>query len=116
MSTESETDDGRGDVTAATRVVFSYPADLSQWGRDGVAESSFKSYLRKAIEPLEEGRVFDEFVGVGCCGNSLEVPLRIESVEGGDEMGPDTDIDYTVREASGIEGGWQVQSKEGPTE
>jgi len=98
----------------ASRVVLSYPADLSKWGRDTVEGSPFTAYLRKVHDDLQEGAVFEEFVGVGCCGNTLDVPLRVEAVEGGDRLGPETTIEYTVREACDIDGGWRVQSADGP--
>ncbi|MFB6141153.1 MAG: hypothetical protein ABEJ26_12050 [Halosimplex sp.] len=101
---------------AATRVVISYPADLSTWGRDIVEGSPFRAYLRKTLGRVEEGQITEQFTGVGCCGDTLDVPLRIESVEGGDRVGESTAIEYEVREACGIEGGWRVQSADGPTE
>jgi hypothetical protein len=100
---------------AATHVVVSYPADLSDWGRDTVEGSSFRSYLGKAHEAAREGDEWGEFVGVGCCGNTLDVPLRVETVEGGSRVTADTTFEFTVREACDIEGGWQVQSADGPT-
>jgi hypothetical protein len=98
----------------ASRVVLSYPADLSRWGRDTVEGSPFTAYLRKVHDDLQEGAIFEEFVGVGCCGNTLDVPLRVERVEGGDRLGEATAIEFTVREACGVEGGWRVQSADGP--
>lgn len=99
----------------ATRVVVSYPADLSDWGRFQVEKPSFRAYLTKTLGTVAEGDVRDEFVGVGCCGDSLDVPLRVERVEGGSEVSRETEIEYSVREACGIEGGWRVQSAGGPT-
>ncbi|WP_435319520.1 hypothetical protein [Haloarchaeobius sp. TZWSO28] len=98
----------------ASRVVLSYPADLSDWSRDQVATSHFKAWLRRTRETAAVGDIWEEFVDVGCCGSTFDVPLRVEEVEGGDEMGPDTDIEYTVREQCGLEGGWKVQSQAGP--
>jgi hypothetical protein len=100
----------------ATRVVVSYPADLSKWGRDTVEGSPFRSYLRKVHETASEGDRWEEFVGVGCCGSTLDVPLRVEAVEGGDRLAQNTEIVYEEREACDIEGGWRVQSAGGPTE
>jgi hypothetical protein len=94
----------------AERVVVSYPADLSQWGRDTVEDPSFRAYLGKTLGPVEPGEEVEVFVGVGCCGNTLDVPLRIETFEGGDTVTEETEIEYAVREACGIEGGWAVQS------
>ncbi|QLD90177.1 hypothetical protein HWV07_14505 [Natronomonas salina] len=99
---------------AATRLVLSYPADLSEWGRSQVETPWFRAYLRKTRDRAAEGDVFEEFVGVGCCGDSLDVPLRVESVDG-ERIDPDTEIGYEVREACGVEGGWRVQSAAGPT-
>lgn len=104
-------------LKTAERVVISYPEDLSDWGRMQIDEKSFKAYLRKTKEgPLTEGETWEEFVGVGCCGNTLDVPLRIEKVEGGNSFGPETRIEYEVREACDVQGGWKVQSKGGPTQ
>ena len=111
---------------AATRLVLSYPADLSDWGRDKLETPSFRAYIRKTqggaaegdgadADPLEPGDVLEEFVGVGCCGDTLDVPLRVEAVEGGDRIGEDTEIEYEVREACGVQGNWTVQSAGGPS-
>lgn len=99
---------------AATRLVLSYPADLSEWGRSQVETPWFRAYLRKTRDRAAAGDVFEEFVGVGCCGDSLDVPLRVESVDG-ERIDADTEISYEVREACGVEGGWRVQSAAGPT-
>jgi hypothetical protein len=98
-----------------TRVVVSYPADLSLWGRDIVEDTPFRAYLRKAHDSVAAGDRWEEFVGVGCCGDTLDVPLRVESVEGGSRLTRDTTFEFTVREACDIQGGWQVQSAGGPT-
>ncbi|WP_306056360.1 hypothetical protein [Natronococcus wangiae] len=100
----------------AERVVVSYPSDLSDWGRFQVEKPSFRAFLRKTRDTVEEGDVWEEFVGVGCCGNTLDVPLRVEAVEGGPRIVDDTDIEYEVREACGIQGSWRVQSKGGPNQ
>lgn len=102
-------------MTVATRVVLSYPADLSAWSRRQLDTRWFRAYLRKTIGRATPGREWNEFVDVGCCGSAHDVPLRIEAVEGGDEVGPDTELEYTVREACGVLGGWRVQSADGPT-
>ncbi|WP_267640843.1 hypothetical protein [Haloarchaeobius amylolyticus] len=98
----------------ATRVVLSYPADLSSWSRDQVATSHFRAWLRRTRETATVGDIWEEFVDVGCCGSTYDVPLKVEAVEGGAAMGPDTDIEYTVREQCDIGGGWEVQSQAGP--
>jgi len=105
------------DLTPADRVVVSYPEDLSDWGRFQVEKDAFVAYLRKTkTDRVRQGDVFEEFVGVGCCGSTLDVPLRIEEIEGGETFGPDTAVEFAVREACGIQGGWQVQSEGGPNE
>jgi hypothetical protein len=98
----------------ATRVTVSYPEDLSGWGRFQVEKPSFRAYLRKTLGDVREGEVREEFVGVGCCGNTLDVPLRIERVEGGRRVDMETEIGYEVREACGVQGSWRVQSAGGP--
>ena len=102
-------------ANTATRVVLSYPADLSDWGREQVDTPHFRAYLGKTLGEVEEGDVREEFVDVGCCGSSLDVPLRVEEVQGGSRVGPDTTLEYAVREACGVQGGWRVQSAGGPT-
>ncbi|PSP56134.1 hypothetical protein BRC82_02540 [Halobacteriales archaeon QS_1_67_19] len=105
------------DLAPADRVVVSYPADLSDWGRFQVEKDPFCAYLRKTKSGrVRQGDRWEEFVGVGCCGNTLDVPLRVERVESGETLGADTAIEWTVREACDIQGGWQVQSEGGPNE
>lgn len=114
-SADDEATDSADDHPART-VVLSYPSDLSKWGRDQVSTSHFRSYLGKVHETVTEGDTWAEFVGVGCCGNALDVPLRVEHVDGGSRMTAETTIEYEVREQCGVEGGWRVQSAAGPTE
>lgn len=93
----------------ATRVVLSYPANLSKWGRDIVENRPFRAYLPKAHDEATPGEVWEEFVGVGCCGSALDVPLRVEAVEGSPQLSLDTEFEFTVREACDINGGWEIQ-------
>ncbi|MFC4543855.1 hypothetical protein ACFO5R_18165 [Halosolutus amylolyticus] len=121
-ASESPKPDSEGDLAdepsdappRADRIVISYPSDLSDWGRFQVEKPSFRAFLRKTREQARAGDVWEEFVGVGCCGNTLDVPLRVERVDGGERVDADTEISYEVREACGIEGGWQVQSAGSP--
>lgn len=106
-STESE----RG---TATRVVVSFPPDLSDWGRKQLDARHFRAYLRRAHGRAEPGDVWEEFLDVGCCGDSLDVTLRVEAVGGGPEMDEETGIEYVEGETGSVEGGWRVQSAEGP--
>lgn len=101
---------------AATQVVVSHPSNLSEWGRDQLDTDPFRAYLHKVHDNLEPGTVWEEFVDVGCCGDSLDVPLRVETVDGPSVMGPDTEIVYTGRDEDHVEGGWLVQSAAGPPE
>jgi hypothetical protein len=98
----------------AERVVVSYPEDLSQWGRDTLDDGPFRAYLSKTLGTVEPGTEVEVFVGVGCCGDTLDVPLRVEAIEGGDTVTEATAVEYEVREACGIEGGWAVQSAGSP--
>lgn len=100
----------------ATTVVLSYPADLSDWGRWQLDERSFKAYLRRTHDTASVGDTWEVFLDVGCCGDTYDVPLRVEAVEGGQQLGADTTVEYEEREACGIEGGWEVQSAAGPEE
>ena len=102
-------------MSEASRVVISYPEDLSDWSRDQLATRWFMAYLRKTVGRATVGREWNEFVDVGCCGSAHDVPLRIEAVEGGDEVGSGTEIEYTTREACGVKSGWLVQSAAGPS-
>jgi len=101
-------------VEPASRVVLSYPADLSTWGREIVEDRPFRAYLRKAHDTAAPGDHWEEFAGVGCCGSALDVPLRVEGVDGGRVLTADTEFTFTVREACDLDGGWRVQSAAGP--
>jgi len=98
----------------ASRVVVSYPADLSAWGRDQLDTPWFRAYLRRRLEDAVAGATVDVFLDVGCCGDTLDVPLRVERIEGDGPVGADTTIEYAEREACGLAGGWLVQSRAGP--
>ncbi|WP_101294983.1 hypothetical protein [Halegenticoccus soli] len=99
--------------TPADRVVVSYPAELSDWGRDQLESDRYVNYLRKTVGGVFVGKEWEEFADVGCCGDTLDVPLRVEAVEGGDAMGPETEIEFAERDAE-MRGGWLVQSAAGP--
>ena len=106
--TASESAEGR----TATRVVLSYPADIGRHGRSRVEQEYYKKYLRKTRDEAAVGDEWDEFTDVGCCGSQMDVPFRVEAVEGGDRVGPDTEIAYTEREACDANPGWSVQHDE----
>lgn len=96
------------------RLVVSYPADLSKWGRDQLATPWFRAYLRRELEDVGVGEILDAFLDVGCCGNTLDVPLRLERIDGDDPPGEEGAIEYEERAACGLAGGWLVQSRAGP--
>jgi hypothetical protein len=75
----------------------------------------FEAYLRKTLGSVEPGDTSEEFLEVGCCGDALEVTLRVAELEGGGAVGPDTDVEWRVHEACDVAGGWRVQSASGPT-
>jgi len=92
----------------ASQITLSYPEELSKWGRDQVETGRYRSYLRKVVDPVP-GTEFEEFVDVGCCGDSMDIPFRVEAVDG-DEIGETTEIVFVTREAE-MAGGWLVQSR-----
>jgi hypothetical protein len=102
-------------MTTATRVTLSYPADLSEWGRDQLRTPWFTAYLRRKLGAPEPGEEHAEFLDVGCCGDSLDVTLRVVAVAGGETVGEGTAVEWTEHEACDVQGGWRVQSADGPT-
>jgi hypothetical protein len=99
----------------ATRVVLSYPEDLSLWGRNQLQTPWFSAYLKRKLGDAAPGDEHAEFLDVGCCGDSLDVVVRVESVEGGTRVDEGTELEWTAHEACGVQGGWRVQSADGPT-
>jgi hypothetical protein len=116
MDSETTADAGGSatDEGIATRVAISYPADLSDWSRDQLDGRIFRAYLRRKLDRPTVGDEWEEFVDVGCCGRTYHVPLRIEAVDGGSRVADGTDVEYVEREACGVGGGWEVQSRAGP--
>ena len=101
-------------MTEAERAVISHPADLSTWGRRQLETPWFAAYLRKTIGDRRDGDGWEEFLDVGCCGDTLDVPLRLERLVDGDEVGPETEFAFVERDGSSVRGGWRVQSADGP--
>lgn len=99
----------------AEQLIVSYPADLSRWGRNQLDTRHFRAWLKRRDRRPEPGDVWEEFLDVGCCGDSLDVPLRVERLEGGETVSDETDVIYEEREACGLAGGWEVQSTAGPS-
>lgn len=120
-------------MSTANRLVLSFPADLSDWGRDQLDTRHFRAYLRRvhgtaqsaaserangeeqpvSRDAVSVGDEWPVFLDVGCCGDSLDLTLRVEDVDG-DELDEETTIEYVERAAEGIEGGWRVQSRGAP--
>jgi len=111
VSDEAEADRA---TEPAHRVTVTYPADLSDWGRGVVEGIPFRAYLRRVHATAAVGDEWAEFVGVGCCGDSLDVPLRVEAVDGGAEITDGTTFDFEEQSACGLASGWEVQSQAGP--
>jgi hypothetical protein len=99
----------------ATRIVISHPASLSDWGRDQLTAPRFVTYLRRVVDDVAVGDEWEEFVDVGCCGDAMDVPLRIEAIDGPPRVGESTAIEFAERDAE-MRGGWAVQSAAGPDE
>ena len=69
----------------------------------------FATYLRRVVDDVGVGDERVEFLDVGCCGNTLDVTLRVERVEGGSRVGEATAFEFVPRPGS-VAGGWAVQS------
>jgi len=106
--------------STATRVVLSYPEGLSDWGRDQIETDRYRGYFARVLGRVAVGDAREEFVDVGCCGDSLDVPFRVERIEAdGDSVEAAivtdaTAIDYETRSGD-VDGGWLVQSAAGPS-
>ncbi|MBC9986679.1 MULTISPECIES: hypothetical protein [Haloferax] len=99
----------------ATRVVVSFPDELSAWGHDQLTADRFVTYLRRVHEDAAPGDEWEEFLDVGCCGDSLTLTLRVEELdpEGATRIDDETTVEFVEREGS-VHGGWCVQSADGP--
>lgn len=103
----------------ASRVVLSYPAGLSGWGRDQVDTDRYRGYFRRVLGTVSVGDVREEFVDVGCCGDSLDVPFRVTAVEVDGNpaetavVTEGTEVAYETYDGE-VDGGWCVQSAAGP--
>ncbi|WP_396611577.1 hypothetical protein ACH9L7_15455 [Haloferax sp. S1W] len=107
MSTES--------TLVATQAVVSFPDELSAWGYDQLTADRFVNYLRRVHDEVTVGDEWEEFLDVGCCGDSLTLTLRVEDLEptGATALTSETELEFVEREGS-VNGGWCVQSKDGP--
>lgn len=89
------------DREPATRVVVSYdPSEFDGvsrfWMENELGSDDYAAYLRRAHESASEGETWDEFVSKGC-SLPMDVTLRVERVEGGSALGPDTDVEIHPR-------------------
>ncbi len=104
----------------ASRVVLSYPEGLGGWGREQIGTERYRGYFKRVLGTVTVGDRREEFVDVGCCGDSLDVPFRVERIEVDgdpvDEATVDeaTEVVYETRPGD-VDGGWLVQSADGPT-
>jgi len=98
-------------AAAADRVVLSYPADLPDRAVERLSAAYYRKYLTKTLGRVEAGETGEEFTDVGCCGSQRHVRLRVERVEGGSRVGPETAVEYVAREACGLDGEWTVQNE-----
>lgn len=81
------------ETSVATAVVLSYQPPTDRAAAELDAES-YRSYLRRARRgPVAENDEWDEFVSTGC-GTTEDVVLRVESVEGGTEIGEETAFEF----------------------
>jgi hypothetical protein len=108
------TQDAKADPaqSVATRIELSFPADIGTHGRKRIRSEYYMTYLKKVHDSAEVGDEWDEFTDVGCCGSRMDLPLQVETVEGGTRIGLETTIEYTEREACGVNPGWSVQYDE----
>ena len=99
----------------ARRVVLSHPADLSPHASRRVRQSYYRTYLGRVKDSAVEGEVWEEFTDIGCCGSGTDVPLRVESVEGGPRIDEGTEFEFVERAAEGLESAWAAQYDEPDT-
>lgn len=102
--------DGEEPGDAADRVVVSFRAPAadpeesdswwtadSAWLSENMNGEPYRLYLRRAHEgPVAVGEEWAEFVNYGCASPE-DVLLRVERVEGGTEIGPETAVEVVPR-------------------
>lgn len=70
----------------------------SDWLRENMQESTYLTYLRRAhAGPVSIGDEWDEFVNCGCASPE-DVVLRVEGIDGGTAIGPETSIHVVSRQ------------------
>ncbi|MFB6131392.1 MAG: hypothetical protein ABEJ28_11300 [Salinigranum sp.] len=84
---------------SAETVVLSY-APARESVRRELDARSYRRFLRTTRDgPVSAGEEWREFVSCGC-GSPQDVVLRVEAVEGGDAVGPETDFEFVPAEAA----------------
>ncbi|MBP1987194.1 hypothetical protein [Halolamina salifodinae] len=88
--------EGSAEGSAAARVALSLsPSDDRTV--DAVDSERYRAYIRRAhAGPVAVGEEWAEFVSRGC-GTTRDVELRVESVEGGEEIGEGTEFAFLSR-------------------
>ena len=81
----------------ADRIVLSYRVEddtRDEWVRAALGEDAYRSYLRRVHGgPASVGDEWAEFVSRGC-GSPVDVTLRVDAIEDGTDLGPDTDLAF----------------------
>lgn len=84
-------------MDGADRVVLSYRIHgdgREEWVRAALAADSYVTYLRRVHDgPVAVGDEYEEFVSRGC-GSPTDLTLRVESVEGGSVLTPETELTF----------------------
>lgn len=79
----------------------SWPLAEDDWVADHLDEDTFATYLRRTHGGrLTVGKEWEEFVTRGCSA-PRHVVLRVESVDGGDELDDRTEIEFVPRRDMG---------------
>lgn len=86
------------EAIVATTVLISYHPPTER-AKEELDAESYRSYLRRAHSgPVSEHDEWDEFVSTGC-GTTEEVVLRVEAIEGGEEIGEETVFEFHAGES-----------------
>ena len=85
----------------ASRVVLSYPEGASEWARDQIETDRYRGYFARVLGAVAVGDRREEFVDVGDDSVSEAAVTA------------DTEIAYR-RHPGDVDGGWRVQSSDGP--
>lgn len=85
-------------TNVATEVHLSFVPTDDRIG-EALDKRHYRSYLRRSRQgPVDVGDEWDEFVSRGC-GSTRDVTLRVESIEGGDEIGEETEFVFEPRQS-----------------